>query len=242
MQYSHLLTILAGAAAVSAGLTDSLVGNSLTGSATGDADAQAKGGLSGLPTDELLSGVEPAAAKESPKAFKGKAANASDDSASDSGDAEESKKGSILDNLGLKQMLKPTGYPYEDPSDPKEDPSTSTYYEVKPTPTPTFVTKTVTKEIPTVTAVPSNNDTSVNNSGVESCSEGTATSCCDTKAASDGLLSNILGGSCALSNLQVPVIGAAISGSQCNNGNTFCCPINQDGNLNIALACIPINL
>lgn len=212
MQYYTLLSVLAGAAAVSAGITDELLGSSLTGSAAGDADAQAKGGLSGLPTDDLLA--------SEPESFTKKDSEAS---ASDE-EKEAPSKGGFLDSLGLKQMLKPTGYPYEDPAK-------TTYYSVKPTPTPTFITRTVTKEheIPTVTAIPSNNNTSVNNGGVTSCSEGTATSCCDTKAASDGLLSNILGGSCALSNLNIPVLAVGgLSGSQCNNGNTFCCPVNQD--------------
>ena len=95
----------------------------------------------------------------------------------------------------------------------------------------------------TVMAAPQiNGDAAARTSGVESCSKGTKTSCCDTSAASDGLLSNVLGGSCALSNFNIPVIAGGVSGSQCNNGNTFCCPVNQDGNLNIALACIPLTL
>lgn len=81
-----------------------------------------------------------------------------------------------------------------------------------------------------VSALPQiNGEAGVRNSGVDSCSKGTAASCCDTSAASDGLLSNILGGSCALNNIQVPVLAVgAIGGAQCNQGNSFCCPTSED--------------
>lgn len=216
MQYYTLLSVLAGAAAVSAagitgGLTDGLLGSSLTGTAGASADGDAKAGITGLPTDELLDG----------------------DLAGDvTGDAPGAKKASLIDGLGLKQLVRPPPY-Y-----PSHDPATKTIVYQDPTPTITVVaTPTVTvvqpvdppivKDGPTPDPVIKDTNSTVN--GVESCSEGTKTSCCDTKDASGGLLTNILGGSCALSQLNVPVLAVGgISGSQCNNGNTFCCPVNQD--------------
>ncbi|CZT16035.1 uncharacterized protein RCC_01875 [Ramularia collo-cygni] len=86
-------------------------------------------------------------------------------------------------------------------------------------------------------------DASLHSSVVKSCAKGTKVSCCDTKGPNEGLLSNVLGGSCALSNLNIPIAAVGgVSGSQCNQGNTYCCPVNQEGNLNIALACIPVQL
>ncbi|CZT20208.1 uncharacterized protein RCC_06065 [Ramularia collo-cygni] len=209
MQYYTLLTILAGAAAVSAaGLTDDLVGSSgLTGSAGDDSNASAAGGL----TDELVG------------------------SKSLAGSAENDKKFAFLDSLGplgLKQVLKPG--PYDD----------TVYYAEKPSPVPVFITRTLTTTTPThFVEPPKNIEASEDSAIVESCSEGTAASCCDTKGSSGDILSNVLGGSCALSNLNIPILAAGgLSGGQCNQGNTFCCPINQEGNLNIALACIPIFL
>jgi hypothetical protein len=237
MQYYTLLSILAGAAAVSAGgLTDELLGSSLTGTATGSGSAEAKGALSGLPTDDLLQGGLTGAKAKDPVSDAADASS-SDDSSDDASEAAPSKAASkgplgILDSLGMKQLYKPSGYPYEDPVT-----TTSAYYDP---PTPTFVTRTVTEHhIPTATirpaptttviGTPANIHNQTSGSAVDSCSEGTATSCCDTKAASDGLLSNILGGSCALSNLNIPVLAVGgLSGSQCNNGNTFCCPVTQN--------------
>jgi hypothetical protein len=94
-----------------------------------------------------------------------------------------------------------------------------------------------------VSALPQiNGKLGATNSGVESCAANHKTSCCDVSNASDGLLSNILGGSCSLSNFNIPVIAGGVSGPQCNNGNTFCCPTTQDGNLNPSGSCIPITL
>lgn len=225
MQYYTLLTVMAGAAAVSAGITDSLLGSSLTGTATGAADGQAKGSLSGLPTDELLgSGIAGDAAKKAPVPF-GKAPAEAKAAAKAAGSADSKDAladSGLLAGLGLKQLRSPDEY---------LQPHT-TYYQAVPTTVIRVedppVTTTVTAVIPTGTII---------NSGVVSCSNGTAASCCDTNSASDGLLSNILGGSCALSSLKIPVLAAgAIGGSQCNQGNTFCCPINQDVSLDILIA------
>jgi hypothetical protein len=209
MQYYTVLSVLAGAAAVSAqGLTSSLLGSSLTGAASGSASGDAKGDVTGLPTDDLLEGLT------------GDATNATASNSTATGPL------ALLDGLKMKELLQPSAYSYEDPV-------TSTYSEAIPT--ATFITRTVTasESIPTWTA-PADPSTNTTVDGVASCSEGTSTSCCDTKDASGGFLSNILGGSCALSNLNVPVLAVGgLSGSQCNNGNTFCCPINQDVSLAI---------
>ncbi|KAF2210520.1 hypothetical protein CERZMDRAFT_91189 [Cercospora zeae-maydis SCOH1-5] len=69
------------------------------------------------------------------------------------------------------------------------------------------------------------------------CGVGNAVSCCNTASQGD-LLSIVLGGSCSL---QIPVIAAAL-GNSCNAGNSFCCPTTQNGDINVGLPCIPINI
>ncbi|KAI5360703.1 hypothetical protein Slin15195_G086190 [Septoria linicola] len=72
------------------------------------------------------------------------------------------------------------------------------------------------------------------------CGTGNAVSCCNSANNAEGLLGlgNILGGSCSI---QVPVLAGAL-GNSCNAGNTFCCPTNQDGAINAALPCVPLNV
>ncbi|KAF2167271.1 hypothetical protein M409DRAFT_22698 [Zasmidium cellare ATCC 36951] len=68
------------------------------------------------------------------------------------------------------------------------------------------------------------------------CAKGSDVSCCSTDSSGSDALGNVLGGSCVLSQL------LGLLDTTCPAGNTFCCPTNQDGTLNIALSCIPINL
>jgi len=73
-----------------------------------------------------------------------------------------------------------------------------------------------------------------------SCAVGTAASCCSSEnAAGAGLLglSNVLGGSCLLSDLLV-----GIGGNACSAGNTYCCPVDQAGLINVGATCLPITV
>jgi hypothetical protein len=81
-----------------------------------------------------------------------------------------------------------------------------------------------------VSALPQlNGDAGTRSSAIESCAADHKTSCCDASSASEGFLSNILGGACSITNFNVPVLAVGgLSGPQCNNGNTFCCPTLQD--------------
>ncbi|WPB02057.1 uncharacterized protein RHO25_006691 [Cercospora beticola] len=80
---------------------------------------------------------------------------------------------------------------------------------------------------------PANNGTAI----ASQCGVGNAVSCCNT-ASEGSALSLVLGGSCSL---QIPVLAAAL-GNGCNAGNSFCCPTTQNGDINVGLPCIPINI
>ncbi|KAF2168171.1 hypothetical protein M409DRAFT_21615 [Zasmidium cellare ATCC 36951] len=92
----------------------------------------------------------------------------------------------------------------------------------------------------TVLAAPYGDSGSSGSSGSSSntCAQGSEISCCVTNSADSGTLGNVLGGSCLLD--QVSLLSAL--DNQCPAGNTFCCPTNQDGTLNINVSCVPINL
>jgi hypothetical protein len=69
-----------------------------------------------------------------------------------------------------------------------------------------------------------------------SCSTGSKISCCDTSSAkTNGLLGNILGGSCDLPQL-------LFANNHCAADEVFCCPTDQDGFLNLSASCVPITL
>ncbi|KAK4494309.1 hypothetical protein PRZ48_014607 [Zasmidium cellare] len=95
-----------------------------------------------------------------------------------------------------------------------------------------FTILTVLATAATVLALPTESGSS---SGT--CASGSQISCCVTDSSDSGTAGNVLGGSCLLD--QVSLLSAL--DNQCPAGNTFCCPTNQDGTLNINVSCIPVN-
>ncbi|KAK4626709.1 hypothetical protein CLAFUW4_04361 [Fulvia fulva] len=69
------------------------------------------------------------------------------------------------------------------------------------------------------------------------CAVGSQISCCTTNSSGSDILGNVLGGSCLLDNVSL----ISSLNSNCPAGNTFCCPSNQDGTLNINVSCIPVS-
>ncbi|KAF2168984.1 hypothetical protein M409DRAFT_20995 [Zasmidium cellare ATCC 36951] len=98
-----------------------------------------------------------------------------------------------------------------------------------------FTIVTILAAAATALALPTESGSSSSGSGT--CAKGSEISCCVTNSGDSGTLGNVLGGSCLLD--QVSLLSAL--DNQCPAGNTFCCPTNQDGTLNINVSCIPIN-
>ncbi|KAF2169497.1 hypothetical protein M409DRAFT_20711 [Zasmidium cellare ATCC 36951] len=74
--------------------------------------------------------------------------------------------------------------------------------------------------------------------GSGTCAKGSDISCCVTDSSGSGTAGNVLGGSCLLSQVSL----LSLLDNVCPAGNTFCCPTNQDGTLNVNAACIPVNV
>ncbi|KAK4499638.1 hypothetical protein PRZ48_010156 [Zasmidium cellare] len=74
--------------------------------------------------------------------------------------------------------------------------------------------------------------------GSTTCAEGKDISCCVTDSSGSGTAGNVVGGNCLLSQVSL----LSLLDNQCPAGNTFCCPTNSDGTLNVNAACDPINI
>nr|CAD92803.1 hydrophobin [Fulvia fulva] len=84
-------------------------------------------------------------------------------------------------------------------------------------------------------AIPDDNSATGASKG-STCATGAQVACCTTNSSNSDLLGNVVGGSCLLDNLSLLSLN-----SNCPAGNTFCCPSNSDGTLNINAQCIPIS-